>query len=144
MSGVNRVTLVGYLGADPEMKYVPSGQAVCQMRLATSEKWKDKEGKPQERTEWHRLVAWGKTAEICAKYLEKGRQVYIEGRLQTREWAKDDGIKRWSTEIVVNEVQFLGSGDGKGKERRDEPPPPLDPPPAQGGSSTHPDDDIPF
>ena len=83
-SGVNKVILIGHLGADPDMRYTPSGAGVCELRVATSESWKDKNGQRQERTEWHRVVVWGKTAEICAKYLAKGRQVYIEGRIQTR------------------------------------------------------------
>lgn len=113
---VNKVILVGNLGKDPEFKPLAGGGAVANMTLATSEKWKDKDGKQQEKTEWHRLVAFGKTAELCRDYLAKGRQVYFEGKLQTREWVgKDDGIKRYTTEVVVQVVQFLGKADGKGK-----------------------------
>ena len=109
-SGVNKVILVGHLGADPDMRYTPSGAGVCELRLATSESWKDKNGQRQERTEWHRVVVWGKTAEICAKYLAKGRQVYIEGRIQTRSYDDKEGQKRYITEIIANDVQFLSSG----------------------------------
>ncbi len=115
---VNRVFLIGHLGADPEVKYLPSGQAVCEMRLATSETFKDKQGEKQERTEWHRIVVWGKTAENCAQYLAKGRQIYVEGRLQTRSWDDKDGNKRYTTEIVANDVRFLGSGGGEGRGER--------------------------
>lgn len=108
---VNKVILIGNLGAKPELKYLPSGQAVCELRLATNEKWKDKDGQAQEKVEWHRCVAWAKTAENCAQYLDKGRQVYIEGRLQTRSWDdKTTGEKKYMTEIVCTNVQFLGGG----------------------------------
>jgi single-strand DNA-binding protein len=91
--GVNKVILIGHLGADPDMRYTPSGAGVCELRVATSESWKDKNGQRQERTEWHRVVVWGKTAEICAKYLAKGRQVYIEGRIQTRSYDDKEGVR---------------------------------------------------
>jgi len=114
--GVNKVILVGHLGADPDMRYTPSGQGVCELRLATSESWNDKNGQRQERTEWHRIVVWGRTAENCGQDLDKGRQVYIEGRLQTREWQDKEGQKRQTTEIVANTVQFLGGkGGGAGE-----------------------------
>ena len=110
MAGVNKVILVGRLGADPEMKYTQSGTGVCRFNMATSENWKDKEGQRQERTEWHRIVVWGKMASICNEYLKKGRQTYVEGRLQTRSWEdKNTGNKRYTTEVVANTVQFLGS-----------------------------------
>src|SRR5437763_14540127 len=110
---VNKVILIGHLGAKPELKYLPSGQAVCEMRLATNEVFNDKQNQRQERTEWHRIVAWGKTAENCAQYLDKGRQIYIEGRLQTRSWDdKNTGEKRYMTEVVANQVTFLGGGPG--------------------------------
>jgi single-strand DNA-binding protein len=113
---VNKVILIGHLGAKPELKYLPSGQAVCEMRLATNEVFNDKQNQRQERTEWHAVVAWGKTAENCAQYLDKGRQVYIEGRLQTRSWDdKNTGEKRYKTEIVANQVTFLGGGPGGGE-----------------------------
>jgi single-strand DNA-binding protein len=110
--GVNKVIIIGNLGANPELKYLPSGQAVCEMRLATSETFNDKQGQRQERTEWHRVVCWGKTAENAAKYLEKGRQVYVEGRLQTRSWDDKEGNKRYTTEVVAQQVVFLGGGGG--------------------------------
>ena len=109
MSGINKVILVGRLGADPEVRYTASGTAVANFRMATSEYWNDKTGERQERTEWHRIVCWGKTAELAGQYLSKGRQVFIEGRLQTRQWEDRDGNKRYTTEIVAREMQFLGS-----------------------------------
>lgn len=109
MSGVNKVILVGRLGADPELKSVGQGQSVARLSLATSENWVSKDGQKQERTEWHRVVVWGKQAENCAKHLAKGRQVYVEGRLQTRQWEDPQGQKRYSTEVVATTVQFLGS-----------------------------------
>lgn len=108
MAGVNKVIIVGRLGADPETKQVGNGGNVARLSVATSENWVDKEGQKQERTEWHRIVVWGKLAEICGRHLSKGRQVYIEGRLQTRSW-EDNGQKKYSTEIVANTVQFLGA-----------------------------------
>ncbi|MEZ0391525.1 MAG: single-stranded DNA-binding protein [Pseudobdellovibrionaceae bacterium] len=110
MSGVNKVILVGRLGADPELKSVGNGQSVARLNLATSESWTTKEGSKQERTEWHRVVVWGRQAENCAKHLSKGRQVYVEGRLQTRNWEDQQGQKRYTTEIVASTVQFLGAG----------------------------------
>lgn len=113
MASVNKVILIGNLGAKPELKYLPSGQAVCEMRMATTEVFNDKNNQRQERTEWHRIVVWGKTGENCAQYLDKGRQVYVEGRLQTRSWDdKNTGEKRYMTEIVANQVTFLGQGSG--------------------------------
>jgi single-strand DNA-binding protein len=108
MSGVNKVILVGRLGQDPELKNVGNGQSVARLSVATSEAWTDKNGQKQERTEWHRVVVWGRQAENCAKHLAKGRQVYVEGRLQTRKW-EDNGQTKYATEIVANTVQFLGS-----------------------------------
>ncbi len=108
MSGVNKVILVGRLGADPEVRYTPGGAAVANFRMATSENW-TKDGEKQERTEWHRIVAFGKLGEICGEYLVKGKQVYIEGRIQTRSWEDKDGNKRWTTEIVASNMQMLGS-----------------------------------
>jgi len=110
MSGVNKVILVGRLGADPEVKNISPTSTVARLSLATSESWTDKEGQKQERTEWHRVVVWGKLADLCGKYLAKGRQVYVEGRLQTRSWEDQQGQKKYSTEIVANTVQFLGAG----------------------------------
>jgi single-strand DNA-binding protein len=111
MSGVNKVILVGRLGTDPEVKTISSGNTVARLSLATSENWKDREGQRQERTEWHRIVLWGKQAELAGKYLVKGRQVYIEGRLQTRSWEDQQGQKKYTTEIVANVIQFLGGGN---------------------------------
>jgi single-strand DNA-binding protein len=114
---MNKVILIGNLGAKPELKYLPSGQAVCEMRVATSETFKDKNDQKQERTEWHRIVVWGKTGENCAQYLDKGRPVAVEGRIQTRTWDdKTTGEKRYMTEIVASFVKFLGGGNGKKNE----------------------------
>jgi len=112
--GVNKVILIGNLGADPEVRYTPSGQAVANFRIATSESWVDKQGQKQERTEWHRIVAWAKLAELCGEYLAKGRQVFVEGKLQTRQWEDRDGNKRFTTEIQAREITFLGGRDGGG------------------------------
>jgi single-strand DNA-binding protein len=105
---INKVMLIGRLGQDPELKYTPSGIAVANFSVATSDSWTDKSGQKQEKTEWHRIVVWGKLAELCNQYLSKGRQAFLEGSLQTRSWEKD-GVKRYSTEIVAKNVQFLGS-----------------------------------
>src|SRR5256885_1215483 len=112
MGSVNKVILIGNLGADPELKYTPSNRPVCNLSLATNEVFKDKSGQRQERTEWHRVTVWGDSAENCSKYLAKGRPVYIEGRLQTRSWDDKEGKKRYSTEVVADRVVFLGSGGG--------------------------------
>ena len=112
MASVNKVILVGNLGRDPELRYIPSGQAVANFTLATNERWRDKDGNNQERTEWHRIVVWGKSAENCAQFLQKGRSVYVEGKLQTQEWEDKDGIKRKTTEVVAQTVQFLGGRGG--------------------------------
>lgn len=113
--GVNKVILVGNLGRDPEVRYSPSGQAVANVTLATSESWKDKNsGEKQERTEWHRIVFFGRLAEIAGEYLKKGAQVYVEGRLQTRKWQDKDGNDRYTTEIVASDMQMLGSRGGAG------------------------------
>ncbi|MGZ3743200.1 MAG: single-stranded DNA-binding protein [Pseudobdellovibrionaceae bacterium] len=113
MAGVNKVIIVGRLGADPEVKAVGQGSTVTRLNVATSENWTGKDGQKQERTEWHRIVVWGKLAEICGKHLSKGRQVYVEGRLQTRSWEDQQGQKKYTTEIVANTVQFLGSAGGE-------------------------------
>lgn len=112
--GVNKVILIGNLGADPEVRFTPGGQAVANFRIATSDTWTDKNGQKQERTEWHRIVVWGKLAELCGEYLKKGRQCYCEGRLQTREWTDKEGRKNYTTEVVANAVTFLGGRDGAG------------------------------
>lgn len=112
MAGVNKVILVGCLGRDPEVRYTKSGQAVASFSLATSERWTGKDGNKEEKTEWHRITAWGKLGEICGEYLSKGKQVYIEGRLQTREWEDKDNNKRQTTEIVANNMTMLGQAGG--------------------------------
>jgi single-strand DNA-binding protein len=139
MASVNKVILVGNLGRDPEIRYTQQGTAVANFTLATTNRFKNRSGEMEERTEWHRIVAWDKLAEICGQYLAKGRQVYIEGRLQTREWEDKDGNKRSTTEVVAQTMQMLGRREG---------------PPAGGTgpsssapsepSSDVPDDEIPF
>jgi len=114
MAGVNKAILIGNLGRDPELRYTQSGQAVANFTLATTESWSDRNGERTERTEWHRIVVWGKTAEMCAQYLSKGRQAYIEGRIQTREWEDKEGQKQKTTEINAQTVTFLGGGRGAG------------------------------
>jgi len=114
--GINKVILVGNLGADPETRYTPSGTAITSIRIATSESWKDKQtGEQQERTEWHRVEFFGRIAEIAGEYLKKGRQVYVEGKLRTDEYEKD-GVKRWSTKVIADEMQMLGGREGGGAE----------------------------
>ncbi len=151
--GVNKVILVGNLGSDPEMRYTTSGQGVCEFRVATNESWNDKNGQRQERTEWHRIVVWGKRAEVCSKYLSKGRSVYVEGRIQTRTYDDKEGNKRYITEIVAQDVQFLGGGGREDRgSRGSEPPPPSEGDfmgggygnGASSGGAGGPDDDIPF
>src|SRR3954470_17711428 len=115
MGSVNKVILIGNLGADPELKYTPSNRALCNLRIATTEVFKDKSGQRQEKTEWHRVTVWGDQGENCSKYLAKGRSVYIEGRLQTRSYDKD-GQKHYATDVVADRVVFLGSGGGAGAE----------------------------
>lgn len=115
MMSVNKVIILGRLGQDPELKYTPSGAAVCNFSLATSETWNDKNsGQKQEKTEWHRVVVWGKLAELCNQYLAKGRQAFVEGRLQTRSWDDKDGQKKYTTEINATTVQFIGAGAAPG------------------------------
>jgi len=134
--GVNKVILIGNLGADPELRYTASGTAVAKFRIATSETFTDRQGQRQERTEWHRITAWGKLAEICGQYLSKGKQVYIEGRIRNDSW-EQDGVKRYSYEIVADNMQMLGGAGDRGTGRDYEAP--FTPP--EGGV---PDDDIPF
>lgn len=113
MAGINKVILIGRLGRDPEVKYTPSGATVANFSIATSEEWKDRDtGEKQERTEWHRIVAWRRLGEICGEYLRKGSQVYIEGKLQTREWEDRDGNKRYTTEIIAVNMQMLDNKSG--------------------------------
>ena len=115
MASVNKVILVGNLGADPEIRYAPSGSAICNMRLATTRNWKDKaSGERREETEWHRVVLYDRLAEIAGEYLKKGRSIYVEGRLQTRKWTDKDGNDRYTTEVVGNEMQMLGGREGGG------------------------------
>ena len=114
MASVNKVILVGNLGRDPETRYTTGGDAVTNIRVATTDTWKDKNGEKQERTEWHTVVFFGRQAEIAGEYLKKGRQVYIEGRLQTRKWQDKDGQDRYTTEIVADRMQMLGSREGGG------------------------------
>jgi single-strand DNA-binding protein len=152
MASVNKVILIGNLGADPELKYTPSNRPLCNLSLATNEVFKDKSGARQERTEWHRVTVWGEQAETCSKYLAKGRSVYIEGRLQTRSWDDKDGKKRYSTDIVAERVVFLGGGHGAGTapsdggQRGRSPGRPGDEPSDAGeaGSPPIPEEDIPF
>ncbi|MBB84086.1 MAG: single-stranded DNA-binding protein [Deltaproteobacteria bacterium] len=108
MAGVNKAILVGNLGRDPELRHTNNGQTLVNFTLATSESWTDKSGERQERTEWHRIVVWGRQAEMCNQYLSKGRTVYVEGRIQTREWEDKDGNKRYTTEINASNVNFIG------------------------------------
>lgn len=110
--GINKVILVGNLGSDPELRYTGSGTAVCNLSIATSESYKDRDGNQVETTEWHRVVAWARLAEICGEYLKKGRQVYIEGSLQTRQYEDKDGVTKYSTEIKAREMQMLGGREG--------------------------------
>lgn len=137
MASLNKVQLIGNLGRDAELKYTPSGAAVATINMATTEVWNDKDGKKQERTEWHRVVLWGKQAESLAEFLVKGKQIYVEGRLQTRSWDDKDGIKRYTTETRCDRLILLGGGSKKG----DGAPHPADT--AEAGPGV-PDDDIPF
>lgn len=149
MASVNKVILIGNLGADPETRYLPSGDAVTNIRIATTENWKDKSGEKQEHTEWHRISFFGRLAEIAGEYLKKGSPVYIEGRIRTRKWQDKEGQDKYSTEIVADRMQLLGSrgGGGEGGGMREAP--------AGGGGSSKSqakkgggfddmDDDIPF
>lgn len=112
MASLNKVMLIGNLGDDPEVRATPGGQSVATLRMATNEKWTDKGGQPQERTEWHRVVVWGKQADQCKEYLHKGSSVYVEGRIQTREWQDKEGHRRFTTEVIAQRVQFLGGRGG--------------------------------
>ena len=114
MASVNKVILIGNLGRDPEVRYMPDGGAITNVSIATTENWKDKNGEKQEKTEWHRVAFFGKLAEIAGEYLKKGSQVYVEGRLQTRKWQDKDGQDKYSTEIIADRMQMLGSRQGMG------------------------------
>ena len=154
MASVNKVILIGNLGADPDTRYLPSGDAVANIRIATSEKWKDKSGEQQEHTEWHRIAFFGKLAEIAGEYLKKGSPVYIEGRIRTRKWQDKEGQDKYSTEIVADRMQMLGGrGGGSGGSE----PMKREPAAAEAGGGGKPqqakkgggafdqmDDDIPF
>ena len=135
MSGVNKSIILGHLGEDPDVKYSPTGSAVANMTIATSESWKDKNtGEKQEKTEWHRIVAFGKTAEVCGKYLKKGSLAYIEGKLQTRKWLDKEGKDRFTTEIVAEKIRMFG-GQPQAQRTEDR---------AASQAQPEPDDDIPF
>ncbi|AMM39977.1 Single-strand DNA-binding [Candidatus Desulfofervidus auxilii] len=116
MAGINKVILIGHLGADPELRYTPNGTPVANFRIATTERWTNKQGERTESTEWHRIVAWGKLGEFCGQYLNKGKQVYIEGRLRTRSWEDRDGKKQWTTEIIAQRLQLLGKPEKPSEE----------------------------
>ncbi len=146
MGSVNKVILVGNLGQDPEMRYLPNGDGVCNFTIATSESWKGQDGSQQERTEWHRIVAFRKLAEICGEYLKKGKQVYIEGKIKTRSWEDKEGNKRYTTEVVADQMTMLGRRD-------DTPDNSYSAPPASAASAPVPapqknkmddEDDLPF
>ena len=147
--GLNRVQLIGNVGQDPELRFTQSGQGILNMRLATNERFKGKDGEWQDRTEWHTVVVWGKRGEGLNKVVSKGTQLYVEGRLQTRSWEDKTGAKRYSTEVVAEKVLLLGSKGGGGRRSADD----YDGPPADGGygggggggsPSSSGDDDIPF
>jgi single-strand DNA-binding protein len=140
-TGVNKVILVGFLGRDPEVRYTKSSQAVASFSIATTEKWTGKDGNKEEKTEWHKITAWGKLGEICGEYLTKGKQVYIEGRLETKEWEDKEGIKRQTTEIVANNMTMLGQSGGSHEPSNSSSLPPKSP---SSGSDDFEDDDIPF
>jgi len=150
--GVNKVILVGNLGKDPEVRYMPNGNAVANITLATTESWKDKQsGEQQEKTEWHRIVMFRRLGEIAGEYLKKGSQVYIEGKLQTRKWQDNSGNDRYTTEIVANEMQMLGGRGGGGSASFSSDSAPAQAAPAQSAPAPAPaaaggdfDDDIPF
>lgn len=138
MRGVNKVILIGNLGKDPELRYLPSGQSVAKFPLATGSKWKDKDGQWQDRTDWHNVVTFGRTAEVCNEYLKKGSPIYLEGRIQTRSYDDRDGNKKWITEIIAQSVNMLGKKD----EAEVEIPEDAEQPPVEEGKSG--DDDLPF
>lgn len=148
MASVNKAIIIGNLGRDPELRYTPSGQAVASFSIATTSRWKNQSGENQESTEWHNIVLWGRMAELAKEYLAKGRSVYIEGRIQTRSYQDKDGVQRYRTEIVGQQMQFLSSrGDQASSSSSDYTPPP--PPPATGGDDAPfdnkaEDDDLPF
>jgi single-strand DNA-binding protein len=154
MASVNKVILIGNLGRDPETRYLPSGDAVTNISIATTEKWRDKGGEQQEHTEWHRVAFFGKTAEIAGEYLKKGSPVYVEGRIRTRKWQDKEGQDKYSTEIVADRMQLLGSRGGGSEPMSREPREPATAGASAGGGKVAPkkgggnfeqmDDDIPF
>lgn len=140
---VNKVILIGNLGADPELRYTPSGMAVATLSVATSRTWKDKAGQKQDETEWHRVIVWDKSAEFCGNYLSKGSKVYVEGRLQTRKWKDQAGVDRYTTEIIAVTVQSLTPRPSEsGGGGFDQPPLPTEPYGGMGGGGTG--EDVPF
>ena len=145
---VNKAILVGNLGKDPEVRFTGSGKAVCKFSLATTTSWNDTDGARQERTEWHNIIVWGKQGENCGKFLSKGRQVFVEGEIRNRSYDDKDGNKRYITEIVAQNVRFLGGGQGGGGSRGGSGDPGLPEEPAAGvgggGAAATDDDDIPF
>ena len=134
---VNKVILIGRLGADPQLKYTPSGCANVNFNLATNESWKDKDGNQQEKTDWHRVVAWGKLAEIIGKWMKKGSSIYLEGRLQTRTYDDQNGVKRYITEVVALDIEMLGGRGGSSDQSQDMPP-------QEPMGSSEPEDGLPF
>ena len=161
--GLNKVMLIGHLGNDPEMKVTTSGQSRVIFTLATTESYKDNDGNWQEKPEWHRIVVWGKLAEICSQYLKKGRPVYVEGRIKTRKYTDKDGVEKYATDIIANEMQMLGAREGMGEPSGDDgnydsaprraaaparaaaaPAPRQAPPPRPASGFDDMDDDIPF
>ena len=145
MASVNKIILVGNLGADPETRFMPNGDAVCNIRLATSESWKDKaSGEKREITEWHRVVFYRGLAEIAGKYLKKGSTVYVEGRIRTRKWQDKEGQERYTTEIEANEMQMLGGKPAGDSAQSQQKPQQRNAQGAQGGGMADMDDDIPF
>lgn len=143
MASLNKVMVIGNLGKDPEVRFTGGGQAVANFSIATTEKWKTKEGTWEEKTEWHNIVVWGKLAELCREYLRKGRSAFVEGRLQTRSWQDKDGNKRYTTEIIAQNVQFLGGrGDAAASGGGD--PGPVSGGPQEGPPAFNADEDIPF
>jgi single-strand DNA-binding protein len=150
MAGVNKVLLIGNLGKDPELRYTPGGQPVASFPIATTERWADKSGQRQERTEWHNIVVWGKLAELCNQYLKKGRSAYVEGRITTRSWDDRDGNKKYKTEIVATQIQFLSGGTPDNDSSMPQEPSPAsdtmhyDQGPATAGSAGIGEDDLPF
>jgi single-strand DNA-binding protein len=142
--GVNKVILIGNLGSDPELRYTPNGAAVATLSVATNEVWKDNDGNQQQRTEWHRVVLWRKLAEVAGQYLKKGSQVYVEGRLQTRSWDDKDGVKRYTTEIIGNNMQMLGRKDADGPMPEAPLPDKTGEPPSTAGGANEEGDDLPF